>query len=174
MEIQKRILELMQTSANEEIRYLSQIFSSGLRTFFYGCGNQGFICEDLFVNSMAMPVGGFVVSDGQPLEVKWDTCLPVYPISDLHQKKEQINLLFTMGYGTACKIKEMLEEQGYKHIHLIKDWERVNDALREILLTAVLEKNGYHLSHEENFKIDNFRFLNPYQNELILPMSMGK
>lgn len=172
METQKRALELMQTSTNEEIRYLSQIFSNGLRTFFYGCGNQGFICEDLFVNSMAMPVGGFVVSDGQPLEVKWNTCLPVCSISDLHEEKEQTCLLLTMGYSTACKIKETLEEKGYKHIHLIKDWERVNDALREISLLIALEKNGYSLSHEVDFKIDTFYFINPYQNELIRTMFM--
>lgn len=172
MDMRKRALELMQTNVNEDIRYIGQIFSSGLSTFFYGCGNQGFICEDILVHSMEMPVEGFVVSDGQPLETKWNTGLPIYSISDLQKEKSQINILLTMGYGTSCKVKELLEEAGYKHVFVISDWERVNDALREISLIAALEKNGYQLSHEEDLQIDNFCFVNPYRNRLIHTMFM--
>lgn len=169
--MQSKVLQYMK-SGGKELQALGDVLTNGYDTYFYGCGNQGFICEDLLLNSLEFDIAGYVVSDGQPLSVKWNTKLPVYPISALLHKKDEINVILTVGYNTACKIKEMLEETGYQRICLIQNWEEINDTLRELSLKVALDRLGYELSRKKEFAINDFRFMNPYENELIRVMFM--
>lgn len=166
-----KVFEYMK-KGSKDLQNLGGVLSNGLDTFFYGCGNQGFICEDLLLNSLELPIKGYTVTDGQPLYVKWDTSLSIYPISALDDKKEEINILLTLGYDTACKIKEMLEKKGYKNICLIERWEETNDELRELALRMSLTRLGYELPERGEFVIDKFRFINPYGDELTRVMFM--
>lgn len=169
--MQSKILQYMK-SGSKELQALGDVLTNGYETYFYGCGNQGFICEDILLNSLKFHIAGYIVTDGQPLSVKWNTKLSVYPISSLHHKKDEINIILTVGYNTAYKIKEMLEKIGYQRICLIENWDEINDALRELSLKISLDKLGYEFSEKKEFVVGNFRFMNPYENELIRVMFM--
>ncbi len=159
-------------SGSESLQELGTMLTNGYETFFYGCGNQGFICEDILVNSLGFSVQGYIVSEGQPLEIKWDTELQVCYVTELLHKRRKVNIVLTMGYSTACSVKEMLIQAGFENICLVGNWEATNSELRELALKKALNQMGCHLSKQDNFAIGDFRFINPYEDELVHAMFM--
>lgn len=171
MEDRSHLLRKMY-NGSKSLQELSVIFGNGYETFFYGCGNQGFICEDILVNSLGFSVQGYVVSEGQHVNVKWNTSLPIYYISELFQKKKMVNVILTMGYHTACSVKKMLVQMGFENICLVEDWEKTNDELREFALKEALNHVGCYLPEQDEFVLGDFHFINPYKNNLIRVMFM--
>lgn len=147
-----------------------EILTNQKKIFFYGGGNQGFICEDILVNSLKIEVSGFIVSDGQPAKTKWNSSLPIYPLSEMPYEKGEVNILLTLGYSVAVKIREILYDSGYQNICLIKNWDEMNEVLRNISLEHMLKRNGYAIKQGESFEINGFKFIDPYQNTNVYSM----
>lgn len=167
--VKKLIKDLVMQSTELEADF-KELLLSQESFVFYGCGNQGMICEDLLANRLGYELSGFLVSDSQPAVVKWPTTQKVYELSASPFDKSDTWILLTVGYQTACVISDHLKSIGYKHVCVVKDWEQANEALREISLRAALSGFDYTLEPGKDFAVNGFRFPDPYQNATVRSM----
>lgn len=144
---------------------LADCFSSERPVFFYGCGNQGLVCEEILINSMKLKVKGFIVSSEKDRNRAYTT-MPIYVIDELLHEKDSSNILITMGGESARTVRDSLLEKGFKHIYYIEDWEKCNMVLREIIFWHILSKHEVQFSKDDDvLKYKNYRFLNPFKEK---------
>lgn len=142
-----------------------ECFSNGNTVVFYGCGNQGLVCEEIFVNYMKQMVDCFVVSD-EKYDGRCYSSLPVYPLSQLHYAKDKCNILITLGNQFKEQISNDLIDKGYKHVYSVENWEAVNMELREIVFQYILEKYKVDFNKSNDiFSYEDFKFINPFKEK---------
>lgn len=156
--------EMMQSS--NVPKQLVECFKDDRPVLFYGCGNQGLVCEEVLVNFMKLKAEGFVVSDEYAEKVRCYSTLPVYSVSGLPYEKDACNILIAMGGDAAAGIRDSLIEKKFKHVYYIEDWESCNMTLREIVFWYILRAHGAEFSKADDiFSYGSYRFLNPYKEK---------
>lgn len=168
----KVFLEKMK-NCSDVPRQLIECFENERPTLFYGCGNQGMICEEILANSMGFKIDGFVVSEKQ---ARCYHTFPIYCIEELPYEKDVCNILITMGQEGGAVVRNRLKEKGYVHVYFIEDWESCNMVLREIVFWHILKKYNVNFSKEDEiFEHGKYRFLNPFKEKAnYLTMFMGE